>query len=155
MLADVGSRGAQADPQGRRHQRLAARRGQVTGTSSATATATRPVWPSPTSRGQYGGTAEKEKTRDTYHGFVFPEVTYAARRGLRRTPTWAARNAQLKEAQEKIWALWPAMWAWTPNNLLAKRKRVTALELSRRQLLRPRLRVGRLGLIGPTQVIPC
>ena len=26
-------------------------------------------------QGQYGGTAEKEKTRDTYHGFVFPEIT--------------------------------------------------------------------------------
>ena len=34
------------------------------------------------------------------------------------------------EAQEKIWALWPAMWAWTPNNLLARRKRVTTLDLS-------------------------
>ena len=47
-----------------------------------------------------------------------------------QNPDLASRNAQLKEAQEKIWALWPAMWAWTPNNLLARRKRVTTLDLS-------------------------
>lgn len=80
-------------------------------------------------QGQYGGTAEKEKTRDTYHGFVFPEVT-ALLDQASQNPDLALRNAQLKEAQEKIWALWPAMWAWTPNNLLARRKRVTTLDLS-------------------------
>ena len=80
-------------------------------------------------QGQYGGTAAKEKTRDTYHGFVVPEVT-ALLDAASQNPDVAARNAQLKEAQEKIWALWPAMWAWTPNNLLARRKRVTTLDLS-------------------------
>jgi ABC-type transport system substrate-binding protein len=80
-------------------------------------------------QGQYGGTAAKEKTRDTYHGFVFPEVTDLLDKAS-QNPDVAARNAQLKEAQEKIWALWPALWAWTPNNLLARRKRVTTLDLS-------------------------
>jgi ABC-type transport system substrate-binding protein len=80
-------------------------------------------------QGQYGGTAEKEKTRDSYHGFVFPEVTALLDQASGEADE-AKRNDLLKQAQEKIWALWPAMWAWTPDNVLAKRKRVTTLELS-------------------------
>jgi peptide/nickel transport system substrate-binding protein len=80
-------------------------------------------------QGQYGGTAAKEKTRDTYHGFVFPEVTDLLDQASSE-PDAAKRAALLKQAQEKIWALWPAMWAWTPDNVLAKRKRVTSLDLS-------------------------
>ncbi len=80
-------------------------------------------------QGQYGGTAEKEKTRDTYHGFVFPEITTLLDQASAE-PDQAKRDALLKDAQEKIWAQWPAMWAWTPDNVLAKRKRVTTLELS-------------------------
>jgi peptide/nickel transport system substrate-binding protein len=79
--------------------------------------------------GQYGGTAAKEKTRDSYHGFVFPEISNLLDQAGAESDE-AKRNALLKEAQEKIWALWPAMWAWTPNNLLARRKRVTTLDLS-------------------------
>jgi ABC-type transport system substrate-binding protein len=80
-------------------------------------------------QGQYGGTAEKEKTRDSYHGFVFPEVT-ALLDQASAEPDEAKRDALLGQAQEKIWALWPAMWAWTPDNVLARRKRVTTLTLS-------------------------
>jgi len=80
-------------------------------------------------QGQYAGTAAKEKTRDTYLGFVFPDVTNLLDQASAE-PDAAKRDALLKEAQEKIWALWPAMWAWTPENVLAKRKRVTTLELS-------------------------
>ena len=80
-------------------------------------------------QGQYGGTAEKEKTRDTYHGFVFPEITDLLDQASAE-PDEAKRDALLKDAQDKIWAQWPAMWAWTPDNVLAKRKRVTTLELS-------------------------
>ncbi len=80
-------------------------------------------------QGQYGGTAEKEKTRDTYHGFVFPEVTNLLDKASGE-PDETKRDALLKQAQEKIWALWPAMWAWTPENVLAKRKRVATLDLS-------------------------
>ena len=80
-------------------------------------------------QGQYGGTAEKEKTRDTYHGFVFPEIT-ALLDQASAEPDQATRDDLLQQAQEQIWAQWPAMWAWTPDNVLAKRKRVTTLELS-------------------------
>lgn len=80
-------------------------------------------------QGQYGGTAAKERTRDTYHGFVFPEVTALLDQASAEADE-AKRSELLKQAQEKIWALWPAMWAWTPENVLAKRKRVTALALS-------------------------
>ncbi|GAB3872047.1 ABC transporter substrate-binding protein [Terrabacter terrigena] len=79
-------------------------------------------------QGQYGGTAEKEKTRDTYHGFVVPEITALLDQAGAEADE-AKRDALLGQAQEKIWALWPAMWAWTPNNVLAKRKRVAALKL--------------------------
>jgi peptide/nickel transport system substrate-binding protein len=79
-------------------------------------------------QGQYGGTAEKEKTRDTYQGFVAPEVTALLDQAAAEADE-AKRNDLLKQAQEKIWALWPAMWAWTPNNVLAKRKRVANLKL--------------------------
>ncbi|MGO4600338.1 ABC transporter substrate-binding protein [Terrabacter sp. 2YAF2] len=78
--------------------------------------------------GQYGGTAEKEKTRDTYQGFVVPEVSALLDKAGAEADE-AKRNDLLSQAQEKIWALWPAMWAWTPNNVLAKRKRVTTLKL--------------------------
>ncbi|HET7397851.1 MAG TPA: ABC transporter substrate-binding protein [Intrasporangium sp.] len=79
-------------------------------------------------QGQYGGTAEKEKTRDTYHGFVVPEITALLDQAAAEADE-SKRNALLAQAQEKIWALWPAMWAWTPNNVLAKRKRVATLNL--------------------------
>lgn len=79
-------------------------------------------------QGQYGGTAAKEKTRDSYHGFVVPEVTALLDQAAAESDE-AKRNDLLKQAQEKIWALWPAMWAWTPNNVLAKRKRVATLKL--------------------------
>ncbi len=78
--------------------------------------------------GQYGGTAEKEKTRDTYHGFIFPDISALLTQADAESDT-AKRNELLKQAQEKIWAQWPAMWAWTPNNVLAKRKRVGGLTL--------------------------
>jgi ABC-type transport system substrate-binding protein len=80
-------------------------------------------------QGQYGGTAEKEKTRDTYHGFVVPAVTSLLDQATGE-PDVGKRDALLKDAQEKIWALWPAMWAWTPDNVLARRKRVSSVELS-------------------------
>jgi ABC-type transport system substrate-binding protein len=80
-------------------------------------------------QGQYGGTAEKEKTRDSYHGFVFPEVTTLLDQASAE-PDQAKHDALLKQAQERIWALWPAMWAWSPDVVLARRKRVTDLTLS-------------------------
>ena len=99
-------------------------------------------------QGQYGGTAAKEKTRDTYHGFVFPEVTNLLDEAS-QNPDVAARNAQLKEAQEKIWALWPAMWAWTPNNLLAASQAGHHAGPVAGQLLRPVHRQGLRLTDGP------
>ncbi|WP_329101747.1 ABC transporter substrate-binding protein [Micromonospora sp. NBC_01699] len=80
-------------------------------------------------QGQYGGTAEKEKTRDSYHGFVVPEVTGLLDQAGAEADA-VKRTALLGQAQERIWALWPALWAWTPDNVLARRKHVTALGLS-------------------------
>ncbi|WP_076261692.1 ABC transporter substrate-binding protein [Intrasporangium flavum] len=78
--------------------------------------------------GQYGGTPAKEKTKDTYQGYVFPDVV-ALLDQAGAEPDEAKRNDLLKQAQEKVWATWPALWAWTPNNVLAKRKRVATLKL--------------------------
>lgn len=78
--------------------------------------------------GQYGGTAQKEKTRDTYQGYVFPEISSLLDQAGAESDE-GKRDELLKQAQEKIWATWPALWAWTPNNVLAKRKRVTTLKL--------------------------
>ena len=78
--------------------------------------------------GQYGGTPAKEKTKDTYQGYVFPDIV-AILDQAGAEPDEAKRNDLLKQAQEKIWATWPALWAWTPNNVLAKRKRVATLKL--------------------------
>ena len=80
-------------------------------------------------QGQYGGTAAKEKTRDTYQGFVAPDVTALLDKASGEADE-SKRNALLADAQRKVWALWPAMWAWTPDVVLAKRKRVTKLDLS-------------------------
>ena len=58
-------------------------------------------YPSPTGlaltimQGMYAGTAEKEATRDSYHGYVFPEITRSSPGfgGSRpRPPRWAARR---------------------------------------------------------------
>jgi peptide/nickel transport system substrate-binding protein len=78
--------------------------------------------------GQYGGTPAKEKTKDTYQGYVFPDIVALLDKAGAEADE-AKRNDLLKQAQEKVWATWPALWAWTPNNVLAKRKRVTTLKL--------------------------
>lgn len=78
--------------------------------------------------GQYAGTAEKEAKKESYHGFVVPAITDLITKAGSE-PDEAKRNELLGQAQEKIWAEWPAMWAWTPNNVLAKSKKVTGLNL--------------------------
>ncbi len=78
--------------------------------------------------GMYAGTAEKEAKKESYHGFVFPEITdVIAKAGAESDQT--ARDALLADAQRKIWDKWPAMWAWTPNNVLARRSTVGGLDL--------------------------
>lgn len=78
--------------------------------------------------GQWAGTPEAEATKETYNGFVVPEIT-ALIQEAGKTTDEDARNALLADAQQQIWEQWPAMWAWTPSNVLAKRDTVGGLEL--------------------------
>jgi peptide/nickel transport system substrate-binding protein len=76
----------------------------------------------------YSGTAEKEKTRDTYQGYVVPKVEQLLTAAAAE-PDETKRNATLKQAQEAIWATWPCMWAFVQNNTLAHRDRVQGINL--------------------------
>lgn len=79
-------------------------------------------------QGMYAGTAEKEATRDTYHGFVFPEIS--SRIIAATSETDAAKSTQLlSDVQKDIWAQWPCMWAFIPNAVLARRARVEGIKL--------------------------
>ncbi|MEO3932316.1 ABC transporter substrate-binding protein [Micrococcaceae bacterium Sec7.4] len=79
-------------------------------------------------QGMYAGTAEKEATRDTYHGFVFPEIS--SRIIAATSETDAAKSTQLLSGVQKdIWAQWPCMWAFIPNAVLARRARVEGIKL--------------------------
>ncbi|WP_128374427.1 ABC transporter substrate-binding protein [Streptomyces cavernae] len=81
-------------------------------------------------QGMYGGTAEKERTRDTYMGYVVPRV----QRQLSAAATEAdarERDRQLAAVQHAIWDTWPSLWAFAPKTLLARRDRVHDLNLLR------------------------
>jgi peptide/nickel transport system substrate-binding protein len=82
-----------------------------------------------TLQGMYAGTAEKEATRDTYHGYVFPEIT-AKIQAASSEPDPARRAALLDAAQQDIWNTWPCLWSFVPNALLAKRTRVQNVSLT-------------------------
>jgi peptide/nickel transport system substrate-binding protein len=79
-------------------------------------------------QGMYAGTAEKEATRDTYHGFVFPEISSKIIAATSETDQ-AKRTELLTQVQKEIWAKWPCMWAFIPNAVLARRTRVEGIEL--------------------------
>lgn len=81
-----------------------------------------------TLRGIYTGTPEKEKTRDTYMGYVYPDIAAQINRAS-TTGDEAERARILQAAQEQIWATWPCMWAFTQNNALAHRTRVQGIDL--------------------------
>lgn len=79
-------------------------------------------------QGMYGGTAEREATRDTYHGYVFPEIQQViTAAGTEVDP--ARRTALLAQAQDAVWETWPCMWAFVPDAVLARRNRVGDLVL--------------------------
>ena len=79
-------------------------------------------------QGMYAGTAEKEKTRDTYHGYIFPQITNLITRASQEVDE--TRRAELeKQAQQEVWNTWPAMWAFAPNAVVARRDRVQGLVL--------------------------
>ena len=69
-------------------------------------------FPSPTGlaltimQGMYAGTAEKEATRDTYHGYVFPEITAVITQASEEADP-ARRDALLADAQRRIWETCP------------------------------------------------
>jgi ABC-type transport system substrate-binding protein len=81
-----------------------------------------------TLQGMYGGTAEKEQTRDTYHGYVFPEVERLISAASAEIDP-AARQALLDQAQDAVWDTWPCLWAFVPNAVLARQSRVRDIEL--------------------------
>jgi len=80
-------------------------------------------------QGMYAGTAEKEKTRDTYQGYVNNSVERKIARAASEVDE-AKRTAYLKVAQQAAWDTWPCAWAFTPKSILARRNRVQNLELS-------------------------
>lgn len=79
-------------------------------------------------QGMFAGTAEAEQTRDTYHGYVVPEV--AALIGQASVEIDAARRDRLLvDAQRATWNTWPAMWGFAPKAVVARRDRVSELTL--------------------------
>ena len=70
----------------------------------------------------YAGTAEKEATRDTYHGYLFPDITDAITRASEDIDP-ARRAVLLADAQRMIWDTCPMMWAFVPKVVLARRER--------------------------------
>jgi peptide/nickel transport system substrate-binding protein len=81
-----------------------------------------------TLRGVYGSTREQEETRDSYHGYVYPDIARQID-DASQTEDAADRAAILQRAQEDIWATWPTMWAFTQNNALAHRQGVQGIVL--------------------------
>jgi ABC-type transport system substrate-binding protein len=79
-------------------------------------------------QGMYAGTAEKEATRDTYHGFVFPEISSKIIAATSETDSGKSTQL-LADVQKDIWAKWPCMWAFIPNAVLARRTRVEGIKL--------------------------
>lgn len=79
--------------------------------------------------GMFGGTPAKEQTRDTYQGYVFPEI--ADQLGSAAAEIDADRRTQLlTDVQHKIWDTWPCLWAFVPNVVLARRTRVHGIQLA-------------------------
>ncbi|EHI44593.1 extracellular solute-binding protein [Rhodococcus opacus PD630] len=91
-------------------------------------------FPSPTGlaltimQGMYAGTAEKEATRDTYHGYIFPEITRIITQASEEAD--ATRRAELlADAQRQIWDTCPCLWAFVPKAVLARRSRIDGVAL--------------------------
>ncbi|MBM6622109.1 ABC transporter substrate-binding protein [Micrococcaceae bacterium RIT802] len=80
-------------------------------------------------QGMYAGTPAKEKTRDTYQGYVNEAVAAKIARAASEVDE-AARNKLLAQAQQAVWDTWPCAWAFVPKSVLARRERVDHLALS-------------------------
>ncbi|WP_326614161.1 ABC transporter substrate-binding protein [Streptomyces scopuliridis] len=81
-----------------------------------------------TLQGMYGGTAEKERTRDAFMGYVIPRVEQQLTAASTEVDD-AERNKRLAVVQKAIWDTWPSLWAFAPKTLLARRTRVRGLSL--------------------------
>ena len=80
-------------------------------------------------QGMYAGTAEKEQTRDTYQGYVVPEVQAKIQAASAEVDP-VRRQELLATAQQAIWETWPCAWAFVPKSVLAHQQRVSGLELA-------------------------
>ena len=80
-------------------------------------------------QGMYTGTPEKELTRDTYQGYVVPDVTAAIGRASEENDP-AERERLLVAAQQAVWDTWPCAWQFVPKSVLARRDRVGGLDLA-------------------------
>lgn len=80
-------------------------------------------------QGMYGGTAQKEATRDTYQGYVVPHVERLISAASSEVDD-ARRDQLLTQAQDAVWDTWPCLWAFVPNSVLAQRNRVRDLLLA-------------------------
>lgn len=79
-------------------------------------------------QGMYGGTPERERTRDTYMGYVIPDIQRRLEDAATETDA-ASRDRKLAAAQHAVWNTWPSLWAFAPKTLLARRERVRDLGL--------------------------
>ncbi|MFC8662343.1 ABC transporter substrate-binding protein [Streptomyces sp. NPDC057199] len=79
-------------------------------------------------QGMYGGTAEKERTRDTYMGYVIPRIERQLSDAATETDA-KERDKKLAALQHAVWDTWPSLWAFAPKTLLARRDRVRGLAL--------------------------
>ncbi|QFU88606.1 ABC transporter substrate-binding protein [Amycolatopsis sp. YIM 10] len=82
----------------------------------------------PILQGMYGGTPEREQTRDTYQGYVNTEVIALLEQAYAEVDA-PKRQEVTARVQQVIWDSWPCMWAFVPNSLLAYRTRVADVAL--------------------------
>ncbi|AOS61024.1 ABC transporter substrate-binding protein [Actinoalloteichus hymeniacidonis] len=82
----------------------------------------------PILQGMYGGTPEREQTRDTYQGYVNTEVVAKLDEAYAEVDP-DRRQEITAEIQQIVWDSWPSMWAFVPNSVLAYRTRVTGVSL--------------------------
>lgn len=76
----------------------------------------------------YAGTAEDERTGDAFMGYVIPGIARQLTDAATETDP-ATRERKLAAAQHAVWDTWPAMWAFVPKTVLARRARVDGIRL--------------------------
>jgi ABC-type transport system substrate-binding protein len=92
-------------------------------------------YPSPTGlavtllQGMYAGTAAREETRDSYHGYVFPDITATISRASSEVDP-VLRQTYLDQAQQEVWDSWPCLWSFAPKAVVARRERVQGIDLA-------------------------